>query len=96
MSHISTDDVRRLAGLARIELAEDEVENLRSDLGKILGYFEELKELDTSTVSPAIGGALEDNVYRADDAKDNFIREKSTDAFPETRDKFLKIPPVFE
>lgn len=96
MAHISKNEVEHLADLARIELREDEVEKLKTDIDKILCHFEELKELDTSAVSPVIGGALIEDVYREDEIKNDFITEKSTEAFPESRDGFLKIPPVFE
>jgi len=96
MANISKNEIKHLAELARIELREDEVEKLKADLGKILNHFEELKKLDTSAVSPVIGGALIENAYREDETKNNFITEKSTEAFPESHDGFLKIPPVFE
>lgn len=96
MANISKNEVEHLANLARIELREDEVEKLKADLDKILGHFEELKKLDTSAVPPVIGGALIEDAYREDETKNNFIAKKSTEAFPESHDGFLKIPPVFE
>lgn len=96
MANISKNEVEHLAKLARIKLIESEIESLKFDLGKILNHFEELKKLDTSVVSPAIGGALEENMYREDEVGSNFVTEKSTEAFPGSHDGFLKIPPVFE
>lgn len=96
MTRISKNEVKYLADLARIELGEDEVEKLKADLDKILGHFEELKELDTSAVPPMIGGVLIEDAYREDEIKNNFVAKKSTEAFPESHDGFLKIPPVFE
>jgi len=49
--------VRRVATLARIRLEEPEVETLRSELNGILGWIEQLAEVDTEGVEPMAGGS---------------------------------------
>ncbi len=49
---ISREDVLKVAELAHLELAEDEVETLQQQLDSILTYFGKLKELNTSHVEP--------------------------------------------
>jgi aspartyl-tRNA(Asn)/glutamyl-tRNA(Gln) amidotransferase subunit C len=92
---ISKKELENLAGLARIELKKEEEEKLLKDLEEILKYFEELKEIDTTGVSPMAGGTFTENVFREDEKK-NLGSKNITDSFPETKDGFLKIPPVFE
>jgi aspartyl-tRNA(Asn)/glutamyl-tRNA(Gln) amidotransferase subunit C len=46
------DTVRRIAHLARIALAEDEVEHLREELNAILAFVEQLSEIDVDGVEP--------------------------------------------
>ena len=48
MTNISTSDIQHLAGLSSLALADDEVDGLRQDLENIIGYIEQLGELDTS------------------------------------------------
>lgn len=66
---ISVDEVRTVARLARLSLDEGRVEELARELGKILGYVDQLNELDTSEVEPTlqVGGAgaplREDRVF---------------------------------
>lgn len=49
---ISRDTVLYIARLARLRLADGEVERMRRDLDAILGYVESLQALDTSGVPP--------------------------------------------
>jgi len=49
---ISREDVRRVAQLAHLELAPEEVETYRGQLDEILSYVGKLQELDASSVEP--------------------------------------------
>lgn len=93
---IDKETLARLAALARIELDPKEEEKLLKDLRNILDYFEELKELDTSGVKPMDGGTHSKNVFREDAEREDTNRGAGIDAFPETQERYLKIPPVFE
>jgi aspartyl-tRNA(Asn)/glutamyl-tRNA(Gln) amidotransferase subunit C len=49
---IDHDTVRRVARLARIAVSEDEIEGLREELNAILGFVEQLNEVDVDGVEP--------------------------------------------
>ena len=94
---LSKKDLEHLAELARIELKKEEEGKLLKDLEKILGHFEELKEVDTDDVLPMSGGTFSKNVLRGDDSENTKLAgEKSVEQFPEKESGFLKVPPVFE
>lgn len=93
---LSKKDLERLAELARIELKKSEEEKLLADLEKILGHFEELKEVNTEGVAPLSGGTFVKNVLRKDGEGERLPAEKAVVQFPEKEKGFLKIPPVFE
>ncbi len=95
-SPIDKKTLEHLAKLARIELQPQEEEKLLRDLREILGYIEELKEVDTSAIAPMTGGTDFKNVFRDDDGSVNTNQGAGVLAFPESKDGFLKIPPVFE
>jgi aspartyl-tRNA(Asn)/glutamyl-tRNA(Gln) amidotransferase subunit C len=95
-SPINKHTLKHLAELARIKLAPEEEEKLLRDLQKILDYFAELKEARTDKVAPLTGGTALKNIFREDDERKNTNRGAGADAFPESSDGFLKIPPVFE
>jgi aspartyl-tRNA(Asn)/glutamyl-tRNA(Gln) amidotransferase subunit C len=49
---LTREEVTRIAELARLELTADEVELFTRQLGDILGYVEQIRDLDTSGVTP--------------------------------------------
>jgi aspartyl-tRNA(Asn)/glutamyl-tRNA(Gln) amidotransferase subunit C len=95
-SSLSKRDLEHLAKLARIELDPKEEETLLKDLGALLDYFKELQTVDTANVAPMTGGTDLRNIFRDDDERENTNQGAGTDAFPEKKDGFLKIPPVFD
>ncbi len=95
MSTITTDDVRHLAQLSNLQLADDEVENLRGDLENILGYIEQLGELDTTGVEPTYQVTGLENVWRDDEVQDAGVsREQLLELAPERVDNSVKVPKV--
>jgi len=102
---INKKTLEYLAELGRIELDKKYEEKMLNDLQGILGYFEELKEVNTEGVEPLAGGTTETNIFRDDSetindkqqiADGKRIRNNLIDAFPEKEEIFLKVPPVFE
>lgn len=99
-SSIDKRELEHLAKLARIELDPAEEEKLLRDLESIMGHFKVLQELDTTNVPPMTGGTDLVNVLRADggqeDGRENTNRGAGIEAFPDKKDGYLKVPPVFE
>ncbi len=96
MASLNKKSLEHLAELARLEFEPHEEEKLLRDLQRILDYFEELKTLDTSGIEPMSGGTSLKNVFREDEERQNTDQGEGIDAFPETREGFLEIPPVFK
>lgn len=95
-SSLNKHDLEHLAELARIELDPGEEENLLRDLLKMLNHFKELQELDTTNVPPMTGGTERFDVFRNDDERSNTNQGSGVESFPEKKDAYLKVPPVFE
>lgn len=95
MSAITTKDVRHLAQLSSLQLADEEVESLRGDLENILGYIEQLSELDTTGVEPTYQVTGLENVWR-DDAVDGSAvgRDTLLALAPEQASNSIKVPKV--
>lgn len=55
MSKISADDVRKVAGLARLDLPEDKIATYTGQLERILEYVAHLEQVDTEGVPPPPG-----------------------------------------
>jgi aspartyl-tRNA(Asn)/glutamyl-tRNA(Gln) amidotransferase subunit C len=95
-SSLGKRELEHLAKLARIELDPKEEEKLLKDLGNILDHFKELQELDTTNVAPMTGGTDLRNIFRDDDGREGTNRGAGVENFPDKKDGFLKVPPVFE
>lgn len=95
MSTITTDDVRHLAQLSNLQISDEETENLRVDLENILGYIEQLSELDTTGVEPTYQVTALENVWRDDEVEDSGVtREKLLNLAPEQAGNSVKVPKV--
>jgi len=86
MIQISTDDVQHLAQLSSLQLGVDEVESLRTDLESIVGYIEQLSELDTTGVEPT---------YQVTDLQ-NVWRNDAVDDYGISKDELLALAPAAE
>lgn len=96
MAEINSKILKHLAELARIEIDPKNEAKFLSDFKSILGHFEELESLDTSGVVPMTGGTSLKNITREDEFNENKDQGKGVESFPESKDGYLKVPPVFE
>lgn len=88
--------VRRIARLARIRLADEDVAQLQAELGSIIGWIEQLNEVDVSGVDPLanIGAAamtLRDDVVTDGDQVDAVLANAPARSGP-----FFTVPKVVE
>ena len=82
--------VRRIASLARIRVEEHEVETLRTELNGILGWIEQLNEVDVEGVAPLTGAATMALAMRADVVTDGGYPEKVLANAPERDRRLLR------
>ena len=95
MTRISIDDVQHLAQLSSLQLQDDEIDGLRTDLGNILEYVKQLGELDTSGVEPTYQVTDLQNVWRDDVIDDYGIDREELIALAPASDKNqIKVPKV--
>ena len=95
MTQISMNDVRHLAQLSSLQLDDTEAEALRVDLEAILGYIEQLSELDTTGVEPTYQVTDLQNVWRDDvSAESSADRAALLATSPATENNQIKVPKV--
>jgi aspartyl-tRNA(Asn)/glutamyl-tRNA(Gln) amidotransferase subunit C len=93
--------VKRVAGLARIAISDEDAQRLAPELGNILGWIEQLGEVDTSGVEPmtaVIPNALRlrDDVVDADPLTAGGKRDLLMKNAPEAEHGFFTVPKVIE
>ena len=95
MTEISRDDVLHLAQLSSLQLKDEEVDALQQDIGNILGYIEQLGELDTKGIEPTYQVTGLQNIWRDDVVDQSSVtREQLLALAPESRQNSVKVPKV--
>lgn len=91
---ISTDDVKHVAKLARLELTEEETEKYSKQLGDILKYVEQMNEVDTTDVEPMPHAIPVYNVMREDVVKYEQTKDELMANAPFEEDGFFRVPKI--
>ena len=94
MKRISSDEVKKVAQLARLELNESEIQQHGEQLEKILDYIKQLEKINTENI-PCTTRAIEVvNVLRKDEKKNYSNVEELMDLAPSRENKFFKVPKI--
>jgi aspartyl-tRNA(Asn)/glutamyl-tRNA(Gln) amidotransferase subunit C len=93
---VSTDQVRHIARLARIAMSDEEIERLAPELNNILGWVEQLGEVNTDGVEP-LATVIDQKLRLRDDVvTDGDIRDDVLANAPEAQHGFFAVPKVIE
>jgi aspartyl-tRNA(Asn)/glutamyl-tRNA(Gln) amidotransferase subunit C len=93
---VDTKTVRHIAHLARIAVADDEVERLKGEINGILAFFEQLNEVNVDGVEPMVSVTPMKMKQRADVVTDGEIADDIVKNAPATEDHFFLVPKVVE
>jgi aspartyl-tRNA(Asn)/glutamyl-tRNA(Gln) amidotransferase subunit C len=88
--------VKRIGRLARIRVEEDEVEKYQGEINAILGFVEQLGEVDVEGVEPMTSVTPMQLRRRDDVVTDGGYPEKVVANAPLTEDNFFMVPKVIE
>lgn len=92
---ISDETIEYVGILARLELSEEEKEQAKKDMGRMLEYIDKLKELDTSKEEPMSHVFPTKNIFREDVVTNGDEREKILRNAPSTKDTMFAVPRTF-
>jgi aspartyl-tRNA(Asn)/glutamyl-tRNA(Gln) amidotransferase subunit C len=92
--NIDSETVDKIAHLARLDLAENEKQEMIGDMNKILDFMAKLNEIDTSGVEPLIYLSNEVNVFRDDVIKQEITTEEGLQNAPKHDDKYFFVAKV--
>ena len=93
---VDANTVRRIAHLARIAVAEDEVDHLKGELNAMLSFVEQLAEVNVEGVEPMTSVTPMTMKKRADIVTDGGIAEDIVRNAPLSEDNFFLVPKVVE
>jgi aspartyl-tRNA(Asn)/glutamyl-tRNA(Gln) amidotransferase subunit C len=93
---VDSDTVRRVAHLARIAVADGEIENLRGELNAILAFVEQLGEVDVDNVEPMTSVTPMTMKMRDDQVDDGGMPDAIIANAPAHEHHFFVVPKVVE
>lgn len=93
---VNDELVEQLAHLARLEFKDQEKEDIKADLEKILGFCEQLNEVDTEGVEPLIYMTDDTNVLREDEVKEHLAKGEALENAPAKDSDYFRVPKVLK
>lgn len=97
MANIISDETIEYVGiLAKLELSDEEKEQAKKDMGRMLDYIDKLGELDTTGVEPMSHVFPVENVFREDVVTNGDTREELLTNSPGEKDGMFMVPRTFE
>jgi aspartyl-tRNA(Asn)/glutamyl-tRNA(Gln) amidotransferase subunit C len=88
--------VRRIAHLARIAIAEEEIDHLKGELNAILAFVEQLAEVEVTGVGPMTAVTPMEMKKRADQVTEGGIPDDILKNAPASQDHYFLVPKVVE
>jgi len=93
---VTREDVAYMANLARLKLSEEEIEQYQADMNKILGYMEQLNQVNTDDVEP-LDHVLElPPNYRKDEAMQPLNHDDALKNAPDADADYFRVPRVID
>ena len=93
---LNREDVRRISFLARIRIDDTELDSLSVELNNIIGWIEQLSEVDTHGVAPMTSVADMKMAEHTDNVTDGDVLEKVLTNAPDRVGDFYAVPKVVE
>jgi aspartyl-tRNA(Asn)/glutamyl-tRNA(Gln) amidotransferase subunit C len=93
---VDTKTVRHIAKLARLQMSDDEVDALVPELNNILGWIEQLGEVNTDGVEPLTAVIDQKLRLREDVVNDGVCRDAVLANAPDAQHGFFAVPKVIE
>jgi aspartyl-tRNA(Asn)/glutamyl-tRNA(Gln) amidotransferase subunit C len=93
---VDADTVRRVAHLARIAVAEEELAPLQDELNAILAFFAQLEEVSVDNVAPMTSVTPTAMKMRKDEVTDGGMADAIVQNAPAREDHFFLVPKVVE
>lgn len=89
---IDRDQVLHVAKLARLELSDQEVDQMATELSGILEHVDRISELDLDDVEPTSHVVELENVLRADEPAPSLPRDAALSNAPDPADGAFRVP----
>ncbi len=96
MAKISKDLIDGFSKLARINLTKEQEEKYASDFSSVIGYMEEIKNLNVDKIEETSRVAKEENVLREDVVKESLPQSEALKNSKNTNNGYFLVPAIFK
>lgn len=93
---MSEIDVAHIAKLARLQLTQQEQDELAGELGQILSHVAQIQALDLEAVEPTASPIAQGLILREDVVQSSLTREEALANAPDPAGEFFRVPPMME
>ena len=93
---IDKKDVEKLAHLSRLQLDDEAINRMQSDMNKMLHFVDKINELDLEGVEPLAYMSDEVNILRADEVKQEITHEEALKNAPDKDTDYFRVPKVIK
>ncbi len=91
---ITNDIIDKLANLAKLQFEDNQKDEIRKDLSKIIAFVDKIDELDTENIEPLIHINQEVNILREDEVKETISQFQALKNAPSKDSDYFKISTV--
>ncbi len=91
---LSEEEVKKVAGMARIALTDEEVKKFQKDLSSVLDYVAELQQVDTEGLEIVSSVTGLENVERLDEPRLIDYQEEIMANAPDRKDRYYKVKSI--
>ena len=96
MPEVNDELIDKLATLSKLEFNSDEKDHIKKDLGRILGFVEQLSEIDVEGTKPLIYVNEDINVLRDDTVHTDITQDEGLSNAPQKDSDYFKVPKVLK
>jgi aspartyl-tRNA(Asn)/glutamyl-tRNA(Gln) amidotransferase subunit C len=93
---ISKDLIKKLSHLAKINLSEEQLEKYTKDISSVMGYMEEIKNIDVTNIPETSRIAKEENVLREDIVKESLPQKEALKNAKNTHNGYFSVPMILK
>ena len=93
---ITSDEIKKLAALSKLSIANDEIEKYSQELSDILDYVSQLENVDTHNVEPLLNVLDQVNDSQPDEPQPSITQKLALKNAPKVNGEFFQVPEVIK
>ena len=93
---ITSDEIKKLAALSKLSIADDEIDTYSQQLSNILDYVSQLENVDTQNVEPLLNVLDQVNDSKPDEPQPSITQKLALKNAPKISGDFFQVPEVIK